>query len=54
MRLGSTQTAVGTSWRPDFNFRPAAENHIAATAADAYDHYKMTSTLLVRNRMLGN
>jgi type II secretory pathway pseudopilin PulG len=54
MRLRSAKTSVETAWRPDFNFRPAAEDHVAGTAVDGYDHNKMTTTLLVRNRMLGN
>jgi type II secretory pathway pseudopilin PulG len=53
MRLRSSATTAGTSWRPDFNFRPAAEDHAASTTVDGYDHYKMSTTLLVRNRMLG-
>jgi Tfp pilus assembly protein PilW len=52
-RLRSGLTSVGTSWRPDFNFRPASEDRAAGTTVDGFDHYKMTTTLLVRNRMLG-
>ena len=54
LRLRSAKTSVGTAFRPDFNFRPAAENHAAAATFDGYDHNKMTTTLMVRNRMLGN
>lgn len=35
------------------NFRPAVEDR-AKGAVDAFDHYRVTTTLMVRNRMLGN
>jgi len=42
------------TFKPEFNYRPAAENHDAtATAPDGYDHYKSVTTVMIRNRMLG-
>lgn len=34
--------------------RPASEDRVAATAQDRRFHYRLTSTIMLRNRMLGN
>ncbi len=34
-------------------FRPASEDRAAAAAQDKFYHYRLTSTVMVRNRMLG-
>jgi type II secretory pathway pseudopilin PulG len=36
------------------HFRPAVEDHTAAAAYDNFEHSRLTTTLMLRNRMLGN
>jgi hypothetical protein len=44
---------------PEYNYQPESEDHTYSTftstspGPDVYDHYKMTSLLMIRNRMLG-
>jgi hypothetical protein len=46
-RIGATSPVT-----KGFLFRPASEDH-AAGAADRYYHYRLTSTVMLRNRTLG-
>ncbi len=36
------------------HFRPAVEDHVAATVFDNFDHSRQTTTLMLRNKILGN
>ncbi len=53
-----TQTNISPSGAPgttgNRHFRPAIEDHTAAAAYDNFDHQRLTTTLMLRNRMLGN
>jgi len=53
-----TQTNISPSGAPgatgNRHFRPAIEDHAAAAAFDNFDHARLTTTLMLRNRMLGN